>query len=83
MHSGLGVILQASCVKCGQIFTSEHHFMCKPEVGKMDGQLGCSSWRNVYKWWLDMVELRTGTYGCPWHAKANVHRHCQSFLKIN
>ena len=32
MHSGLAVILQASCVKCGQVFSVEHLHEQKPAV---------------------------------------------------
>ena len=79
MHSGLAVILQASCIKWGQILSIRTSPRVQTSSGKngqkMNGQLGCSSWRNVHWWWFDTVKLYPGTYGCPWYAKANVHRH--------
>ena len=68
---------QASCVKCGQNFSIRTSPRVQTSSGEKwtVGQLGCSSWRNVHRWWFDMVELHTSTYGCPSYAKANVYRH--------
>ena len=75
MHLGLAVILQVSCVKCGQIFSIKNKPRVQTSRKNVDGQLGHSSWEYVHWWWFDTVEPHTSTYGCPWYAKANVHRY--------
>jgi len=83
MYSGLVVIFQASCVKCGQIFSFRKSPCVQTSSGKMGGHLGYSSWRNVHQWWFDMVELYTGTLWMSHVCKANVHRDWRASREIN
>ena len=73
MHSCLDVIMQASCIKCGHVFSIKTSPRAQNEQWQtVDSQLGCSSQRTVYWRRVDTLEFHTCTHGRPWYAQTNV-----------
>ena len=76
MHSGLAVIMQASCVKSGQVFsirTSPHREISNGKQQTFN--FGCSSWGDGDWRQVDTLELYACNDGSPWHEQAAVFSH--------
>ena len=74
VHSGLAVIKQASCIKCGQV-SIRMSPRTEPAIKAVDSQLGCSSQGNGDWRWVDMLELHACNIGNPWHEQVAVFSH--------